>query len=71
MKDGAICVHPCEVRTAGTVDPPCLQNKERNELSDDNALPVADLSWIDIRKSIGWSNYVGRYASGDCRSDDT
>ena len=42
-RDSTISVHPSEVCSAGTVDPPCLQDEERDDDRDDNALLVGDL----------------------------
>lgn len=57
-QDSTVSVHPSEVCSAGTVDPPCLQDEERDDDRDDNALLVGDLLRSQVGESICRSYYV-------------
>ena len=70
-QDSTVSVHPGEVCSAGTVDPPCLQDEERDDDRDDNALLVGDLLRSQVGESICRSYYVSCYASSNCSCDRT
>ena len=70
-QDSTVSVHPSEVCSAGTVDPPCLQDEERDDDRDDNALLVGDLLRSQVGESICRSYYVSCYASSNCSCDRT
>ena len=72
-QDSTISVHPSEVCSAGTVDPPCLQDEERDDDRDDNALLVGDLLRSQVGESICRSYYVSCYAGSDssCNNADS
>ena len=70
-QDCAVGVHPSEKCSAGTIDPPCLQNKEGNKDSDQYSLLVGNPLWRQVGESVCRSDYVRGYTGCNRRHDNT